>query len=147
MAGSWTADRFPQFEADIRRLAEQHRELEDEPLHLAISYLPPVRDQQDIFLFEVISGSSEVNSPERDLFEATFTATPGFPMAPGQQLHLIMTSPGELKKSLQEGWERAWEVVRAIRFKDYQVLHSDDVGRKALAMLQAAAQQEEAVRG
>ena len=51
MAGSWTADRFPQFEAAIRHLTEQHRELVDEPLHLAVSYLPATRDQQHIFLF------------------------------------------------------------------------------------------------
>ena len=51
MAGSWTSEKFPQFEQAVRALTEQHRELEDEPLHLAISY-GPLRDQQDIFLFE-----------------------------------------------------------------------------------------------
>ena len=69
MAGSWTADRFPQFEAAIRRLTEQHRELVDEPLHLAVSYLPAMRDQQHIFLLEVIGGPGESINPERDLFE------------------------------------------------------------------------------
>jgi hypothetical protein len=54
MAGPWTAERFPQFEAAIRRLTDQHRGLVDEPLHLAVSYLPALRDQQHIFLFEVI---------------------------------------------------------------------------------------------
>jgi hypothetical protein len=54
MAESWTSDGFPQFEQAIRRLTEQHRELEDEPLHLAVSDSPAERDRQDIFLFEVI---------------------------------------------------------------------------------------------
>ena len=56
MAGSWSSERFPQFEQPIRTLTEQHRELKDEPLHLAIAY-GPLRDQQDIFLFEVIGGA------------------------------------------------------------------------------------------
>jgi hypothetical protein len=50
MAGPWTAESFPQFEAAIRRLTEQHRELVDEPLHLAVSYLPAIRDQQHVYL-------------------------------------------------------------------------------------------------
>jgi hypothetical protein len=50
MAGTWISKTFPQFEKQIRNLTKQHRELKDEPLHLAISYAPK-RDQQDIFLF------------------------------------------------------------------------------------------------
>jgi hypothetical protein len=62
MAGSWTSERFPQFETAIRHLTDQHRELKDEPLHLAISY-GPIRDQQDIFLFEVIGSTRESINP------------------------------------------------------------------------------------
>src|SRR5438128_11651738 len=87
MTTKWTSERFPQFEPAIRRLTEQHRELEDEPLHLAISY-GPSRDEQDIFLFEVIGGTESMN-PEGDLFEATFLPASGFPLAPGHKRHLI----------------------------------------------------------
>src|SRR5260370_38000991 len=104
MAGSWTAERFPKFEAAIRRLTNQHRELVDEPLHLAISYLPAMRDQQHIFLFEVIGNPEESVNPGQDLFEATFTATPGFPMGANEQLHLILTNPRELEIALPESW-------------------------------------------
>lgn len=61
MAGTWTSERFPQFEPAIRRLTEQHRELEDEPLHLALGYLPRRKGQEvydGIFLFEVIGGAA-----------------------------------------------------------------------------------------
>jgi hypothetical protein len=51
MARQWNAERFPQFQAAIRRLTEQHRELVAEPFHLAVSYLPALRDQQHICLF------------------------------------------------------------------------------------------------
>jgi hypothetical protein len=134
MAGSWTADRFPQFEPAIRRLTEQHRELEDEPLHLAISYLPAMRDQQHIFLFEVIGSLGDGISPERDLFEVTFAATAGFPMGPNEELHLILTNPRELEIALKEGWPLATEVANAIRAGDYKVLHADKAGQRHAAL-------------
>jgi hypothetical protein len=139
MAGLWATDRFPQFEEAIRRLTEQHRELEDEPLHLAISYLPATRDQQHIFLFEVIGGPRESISPERDLFEVTFAASSGFPMGPNEQLHLILTNPRELDIALRESWPLASEVINALRAGDYKVLHKDKVGQQVLAKLRAEA--------
>ncbi|HYW84856.1 MAG TPA: hypothetical protein VFB30_16450 [Spirochaetia bacterium] len=147
MAGSWTADRFPQFEAAIRRLTEQHRELVDEPLHLAVSYLPVMRDQQHIFLFEVIGGPGESINPERDLFEAIFETTPGFPMGPNEQLHLILTNPRELEIALREGWSLASEVVNAFRARDYEVLYKDEVGERVLDKLEAEARRLEDARG
>ncbi len=147
MAGPWTAERFPQFEAPIRRLTAQHRELVDEPLHLAVSYLPPMRDQHHIFLFEVIGGPAESINPERDLFEAVFETSPGFPMGPDEQLHLILTNPQELRIALREGWSLAGEVVGAIRAGDYRVLHWDEVGERILEELEAEATRHEAARG
>src|SRR5436309_13049248 len=100
MAGSWTSERFPQFEQQIRELTEKHRQLEDEPLHLAVSY-GPHRDQQDIFLFEVIGGLESI-SPEADLFEAAFESVPGLSTGFAQRLHLVLTNPSELKQALDE---------------------------------------------
>ncbi len=147
MAGSWTVDSFPQFEAAIRRLTEQHRELVDEPLHLAVSYLPATRDQQHIFLFEVIGGPGESINPERDLFEAIFETSPGFPMGPNEQLHLILTNPRELEIALREGWSLASEVVNAFRARDYEVLYKDEVGERVLGKLEAEARQQVDARG
>lgn len=147
MAGSWTAERFPRFEAAIRRLTEQHRELVDEPLHLAVSYLPAMRDQQHIYLFEVIGDPGESINPERDLFEAVFATSPGFPMGPNEQLHLILTNTRELEIALREGWSLAAEVVNAIRDGDYEILYKDEVGERVLNELEAEARRPEAVRG
>jgi hypothetical protein len=148
MARSWTADRFPQFEAGIRRLAEQHRELVDEPLHLAMSYLPARPDQQHVFLFEVIGGPGESINPERDLFEMTFASTPGLPMGPSHELHLVLTYPRELEIALSEDWPLANELVEAIRRQEYEVLYNDDVGERVLASLLArVGRQEEPSRG
>ncbi len=147
MAGSWTADRFPQFEAAIRRLTEQHRELIDEPLHLALSYLPSTRDQQHIYLLEVVSGFGESMNPERDLFEVVFESTPGFPMGADEQLHLILTNPREMDIALQEAWPLASAVVSAIRRNDYKVLYKDTVGEQVLGQLEAETRHHEAARG
>jgi hypothetical protein len=147
MAGPWTAERFPRFEVAIRRLTEQHRELVDEPLHLAVSYLPATRDQQHIYLFEVIGDPGESINPERDLFEAVFATSPGFPMGPNEQLHLILTNTRELEIALREGWSLAAEVVNAIRDGDYEILYKDEVGERVLNKLEAEARRPEAVCG
>ena len=103
MAGPWTAERFPQFEAPIRRLTEQHRELVDEPLHLAVSYLPAMRDQQHIFLFPSHRWSrGKYQFRARAFPEAVFETTPGFPMGPDEQLHLILTNPRELETAFRK---------------------------------------------
>ena len=41
MPGEWISEKFPQFEPAIRQLTEQHRELEDELLHLALCVPSP----------------------------------------------------------------------------------------------------------
>src|SRR5437868_3177104 len=133
MAGEWTSERFPQFEPAIRRLTEQHRALEDEPLHLALAYLPRRNGQevyQGIFLFEVIGGAANCFGQSGDLFEATFEAAPGLLTGFDQTLHLILTTPRELDEALKEGWPLAAEITDAVRRDDYKVLYNDPVGRK-----------------
>jgi hypothetical protein len=144
MAGTWTATRFPQFEKQIRSLTEQHRELEDEPLHLAISYAPR-RDQQDIFLFEVIGGNGgDCINPDKELFETTFASTAGFPMAAGQQLHLVLTNQRELDVALSEGWPSLREVMDAIQSDEYEELYADQAGSQILRILSKSGQTEHA---
>ncbi len=139
MAGVWTSERFPQFEAGIHRLTEEHRELKDEPLHLAIAYLPAVRDQQHIFLLEVIGGSVTTINPERDLFEVTFLSSSGFPMGPNEQLHLVLTNEVELRMALKQSWPLAREIVLAIRADDYRIMFADEIGEALLSELRDAA--------
>ncbi len=147
MAGSWTADRFPQFEASIRGLTNQHRELVDEPLYLAISYFPASRDPDHIFLFEVIGGVADRMTSERDLFETTFLPSSGFPMGPNEQLHLVLTNPHELEIGIREDWPLVSELVDAIHRDDYKVLYADDTGLLLLEKLREAANHPEAIRG
>lgn len=147
MAGTWISDRFPQFEAAIRQLTEQHRQLKDEPLHLAVSY-GPQREQQDIFLFEVIDGDDRRLCTDHELFETVFTSHSGFPMRADQNLHLVLTTPAELETALHEGWPSAEEIRKAIASGDYRVLHADEVGQRLLNSLHSQSRpQQEAARG
>ena len=147
MAGTWTSERFPRFKDAVSKLTEQHLELKDEPLYLALSYQPVERNQQHIYLFEVIGAFDESINPEGDLFEVTFTPTAGFPMDDDQELHLILTNPRELDIALKQGWSLADEVVGAIREGDYQVLYENPIGKKALASLLAEASRQGVDRG
>ena len=100
MAGTWISERFPQLEPALRQLTEQHRELEDEPLHLALAYLPE-RDGQDhdVFLFEVkSSGVAELIGQSGDLFEGAFDAVPGLPTGFDRPLHLILTTSARTQR-------------------------------------------------
>ena len=143
MAGTWTSERLPQFESAIRQLTEQHRQLKDEPLHLALSY-DPQREQQDIFLLEVI-GSEDRLAENRELFETVFTSTPSFPMNTSQRLHLVLITPAEWEAALREGWPSAEEIRRAIAEGDYKVLHADEVGQRLLKSLQPESRRTEEV--
>jgi hypothetical protein len=147
MAGTWTSKIFPQFEKQLRNLTKQHLELEDEPLHLAISYAPK-RDQRDIFLFEVIGGNGgDYINPDKELVETTFPSSPGFPMAAGQQLHLVLTNQRELELALSEGWPSVREVVDAIQSNDYKKLYADKTGGTILKRLAESGHMEGAARG
>ena len=137
MATAWTSRTFPQFEHALRTLTERHRELEDEPLYLALSYAS-ARDQQDIFLLEVIGGDASI-SPDGDLFEATFESVPGLATGFDQPLHLVLTNPAELKQAMEEGWPLAKEILAAIRAEDYRTLYKDTVGDRLLRQIRAAA--------
>jgi hypothetical protein len=68
-------------------------------------------------------------------------------MGPGEQLHLILTNPRELKIALEECWPLAIEVVNAIRAGDYKVLFKDPVGARTLALLRKEVRRLEAAHG
>ena len=132
----WTIGRYPDLEGPIRALAERHRELKDEPLHLALAY-DPGRDTQDVFVFELLShfGADEVN-PDGELFEVTFDRTRDFPLSEGQRLHLVLTSPSELEAALQQGWPSVKVIQMAVAKGDFEILFSDARGDETIRQLQ-----------
>lgn len=141
----WLSETFPQFEAAIRDLVAQHLELDGEPLHLAIAFAPQ-RDPQDLFLFEVVGGILEGSmSEDRELFEVCFLPASGFPLKPGQQLHLILTNRVEIKAALAEGWPTVQEIIDAVHAGDYRIVHEDEIGREVFGWIQQLATKEQEV--
>jgi hypothetical protein len=135
MQANWISQRFPGHVDDLRRLADEHRQLQDEPLHLAIAYAPG-RNSQDVFLFEVVGGFAGGSvSLDGDLFEVTYGTGSGFSMSNGEHLHMVLTSPEELPVALREQWPLASEVARAIRQGDFEVLFADEVGARLLELI------------
>jgi len=109
----------------LQDLVNRHLSMEDEPLLLAIYYRPE-REQPDIFLFEVVEnfGAGRIHE-DRELFEIVFEGNSGFPLDPGQYLHLVLTSPVEFIAAVDENWKHIEELKKAIEAGQYQVLYED----------------------
>lgn len=120
-----TIVRFPDLKDQVKRLVQAHRKLKDEPLLLAVYYAPK-RNPKDVFLFEVAEnfGGGRVDK-DRKLFEVTYRSTDGFPMAPGQQLRLVLTNPIELDEAVKGNWKHVQELREAFSRKRTDVLFED----------------------
>lgn len=133
-----TMTTFPNLEERLKKLVEEHKALKDEPLLLAVYYAPE-RNPDDIFLFEVIEnfGGGSLDE-DQTLFEVTYGPTPGFPMAAGQLLHLVMTHPEELAAAVREEWVLAEELRTAFRKNQARVLFADKhKGQHLLSLINA----------
>ncbi len=131
----WTTSRFPGLEGPLHEMIEQHRELNDEPLLLAMIY-DPGRESPDIFLFELLEHfGQDLIEPDRTLFEATYGTGLGLPLEPSQKLHLVLTHPEELRVALEQDWDTASEVRSAVGRGDYEILFMDEKGERALELL------------
>jgi hypothetical protein len=115
---SHAPDQILRLESQLRALVEQHRQIEDEPLALALAYAPE-GESRNLYLLEVIEkpGHPEAGfiADEGDLFEVEFASTEGFPMELHQRLHLILTNPVELPYALEHDWPAARGLRGAVR--------------------------------
>jgi hypothetical protein len=128
---------FPGFAPQIRRLVEDHLKLTDEPLLWAV-YYKPQREEQDIFLFEVVGNfGGDGIDPDRELFEVTYTSKSGFDMDADQQLHLVLTNPHEFETAVRENWELLAELRQAIDAGNYQTVHIDPMHKHLAEMVNA----------
>ncbi len=117
---------FPEIEAPLRELVQQHRRIADEPLHLALAYNAG-REQEHVFVFELIGNfGADLVDPERRIFETTFAGAQVFP-AGGRRpnLRLLLTNPTELQEALRERWPAIEELRKAVASQNYGL----DAGR------------------
>ena len=120
------------FEIDtggINELVEEHRALRDQPLVLAMLF-DSGKDPRNLYLLEVISnfGLNEV-SPDRELFEVSFPF-PGMLSPDGKDLHLVLTNPTEFGVALNEDWEWAKVIKRAVKEGRFEVLYMSEANTR-----------------
>ena len=123
------ASAYPGYLREVENLVEQHLELEEEPLRLAIYYAPN-RDKDDVFLFEVIDNfdGSSIET-DGDLLEVLYGSTPGFELSNREaRLHIILTSPDELRKAGANRTNRFQELKQAIAQHHAEIIYSDQQG-------------------
>lgn len=123
---------FPEFEAQVRDLVDQHRKLKNGRLHLAVYFAPPRRGKRDVFLLEVIDGfGGNVIDPEDKLFEFGYGSTPGLPLPPGTSLRMILSNPTEFHHAIDHKW-KAVEELRAAREAEQAIIIFADAPGKRL---------------
>jgi len=126
-----TVATYPEYKSAVEKLVEQHRNLRDGRLHLAVYLAPPKRSKRDIYLFEVIDDfGGEQTDPERKLFTFAYGSTPGLPLPDGVRLWMILTNPTEFDQAIHEGWKRVDEIRNAKKAGNALVLHADAKGKK-----------------
>lgn len=131
----FTERKFPKFAVRIQGLADQHKEIKDEPLHLALSF-DPGKKTKHIYLFEVVGNfGAGMISPDKEIFEISFGSTDSLPLDPGRELHLWLTSPEEIKVAMAENWPSIQPLKNAIRKKEFEVLYKDRKGAYILGKL------------
>ena len=127
---------YPEYEAQVRDLVDQHRKLKNEYLHLAVYFAPPRRGKRDIFLFEVIEnfGGNAID-PNEKLFEFGYGSTPGFRLPAGASLRMVLTNPAEFHHAIQHNWKGVQE-LRAAQEADHAiVIYADKIGKQLWATL------------
>lgn len=128
---------YPDRLEDVERLIEQHRQLEHQPILLAI-YFAQDQDPDSVYLMEVISqfGYDEV-SDDRELFEMSYGSPDGFPLPPGSRLDIILTNPVELRAAVEQGWASLNPLLAAMEAgpEYYRVVYHSDGGDELLGLL------------
>ena len=113
------------YEEQVRELVQEHLELKDDPLLLALQYQPE-DDTENVFLLEVIEGfGGNAVDPEKDLFQVSFGAASGFPIKQEQRLYMTLTNPQEIKVAFQENWPLIQRIRDAVKSGHGRFLFKD----------------------
>ncbi len=128
---------FPDRLEDVKRLVEQHRQLEHQTLLLAVYFNRP-EDPDSVYLLEVISqlGYDEV-SDDNELFEMSYGSTEGFRVPIGSRLNIILTNAVELRVAIEKQWDSLRSLLAAVELgpEQYQVIFSTGVGDDLISLL------------
>ncbi len=115
---------FPGYHEVVQELVEEHLEIKDQPLLLALYYAPD-RDSNDVFLFEVADkfGGNRVTE-EKAFMEVTFGADSELRIGKKQRLHLVITNPNEFRAAIRNRWPDVVEIGKAVAQQRYQQIYA-----------------------
>ena len=122
-------DRFPELDASLRELVQEHSRIAGEPLHLAIAY-DAGRDHDDVSR----SSSSATSAPSwwTRIAASSRSSSRGIESfrkgGPGRAFAWCSPSPTELDVALRESWPTVVELRRAVATGAYEVLREDEDG-------------------
>ena len=117
------------YEASVRELVDEHLELKDAPLLLAVYYMPD-DDTENIYLLEILDGfgGNEISN-ENELFDFSFGSSSGFPLKKDQRLYLTLTNPVEWEAAINRGWPSAQRICSAMKQgRSTVIYHEGDKG-------------------
>ena len=114
---------YPYYQDLVRDLVEQHRELVEEPLLLAI-YYEPHRLVGDVFLFEVLDhfrgGALDESG---DILEVLYGSTVHFVLEPmDAMLHILLSNPDEFRAATGRDTTKIKELREAFRNGKAQIV-------------------------
>jgi hypothetical protein len=119
----------------IKSLVASHREIKEEPLHLAIFLRDPARPAE-LVLLEVLGnfGQDQI-SDEGEIMTVRFPSSADLPIGSDRELCLMLTNVPEFETASASNWASILEVRRLIGEEAYSVVSSDDVGKRLLQEL------------
>lgn len=119
-----------QVRANLENLVGEHRKLKNEPLHLAVWFVPSPGDEH-IYLFEIIGGFGAGTIDEnRQILQFAFGMNSGFSLKINQELRILLTSPEEFSVAISEGWDAILKLREAKSAQKYCVLYADRFGKR-----------------
>jgi len=118
--------KYPSYLNQVKDLVEQHRELVEEPLLLAIYYAPD-RNPEDVFLFEILDnfrgGALDTSG---DILEVLYGQTELFVLEQrNAMLHILLSNPDEFCDAAARGTMRMIELREAFGNGKAQIVYDN----------------------
>jgi hypothetical protein len=124
------------YHEEVRQYVEQHTHFDDEPLVLALRYIPNGADDK-VYVLEVAENVGlNVPDPDKEICGADYATHWVANGKNGQWVHLAITNPIELKAAVAERWPDIELITEAIRAGRFEVVYQrEDAEAKDLLAL------------
>lgn len=129
--------KYPNYLDQVRDLVEQHRELAEEPLLLAIYYAPD-REPEDVFLIEVLDNfRGSALEASGDILEVLYGQTELFVLEQkSAMLHILLSNPDEFRNAVAHATSRIKELIEAFGNGTAQIIYDSGKCNKIVEVIQ-----------